>query len=384
MRLPSLLGFILLLSPLISKSQNYIAGKIFDTQTNNPIEYATVYINGTTIGTISNSEGYFKLEHVKPPCTLVISHIGYETFSSYLRNTDYPELEFILNPKDVFIHEIFISDRNLRKENLEIFRADFLGTDVWGKYATIENEDAIYFTKEYERREIEAEDRQIPFFLLDNKHEIEWSDDSTIIYYPKLINIKVSAREPLLVNLPLLGYKLYVDLISFNHEFITKIKPERCSYLGYFYFKPVQPESKRDSIRIMKNRSKVYFNSPQHFFRALFANQLHENGYSFNEIMIDRSTTSVNFDSLIIRENDDAAIIGAENKKYLISYFSNYRGKPINLTEKKGFEPSTSTLLFMSDTCKFRKDGTLPETTMLLGGALGIKKVGAMLPDDYQ
>ena len=388
MRIDIYLLIIFLSLSSVGQSQVRISGTILDIETNSPVQFATVYIDGTTKGTITDSTGYFSLKKVKPPCTMIISHVGYKTFSTYFENRSYPELEFLLNPKDVFIQEICISDLNLRKRNLKLFRADFLGTDVWGKYATIENENAIYFTKEYEQCQVGVSEKQIPIFLQSEKDEIEWSGDSTIITYQKPISFNVAAKEPLIVDLPLLGYELYIDLISFVHKYTTKKEPEMSSFRGHFYFQPIKFKSKRDSIRIQKNRLKVYYNSPQHFCRSLYENRLLENGYQFHELIQDDSTLKVhakvvNVDSLLIRENNIATIIGAGHKKYQISYFQNYRGTPVNLNEKRGYEPSISTMTFMDDTCRIRKDGTTPQIDILFGGPLSIKKVGAMLPNDY-
>lgn len=366
-----------------------ISGKILDIETNNPVEYVTVYINGTTKGTITDSTGYFHLEKVITPCALVLSHVGYKTFSTNLENRTYSGVEFLLTPKDVFLNEICISDQNLRKNNLELFRSDFLGTDVWGKYAKIENEDALYFSKEYFQKQCEVSDKQLPYFLTNNLEAIQWSEDSTFIIYPKLSYFKVNAKEPLIVDLPLLGYKVYIDLIGFVHEYLNRTSPDKCAYLGLFYFQPIKFITKRDSIRITKNRVKVYYNSAQHFCRSLYDNKLLENGYllyeHFNIDSLKKNLVKkVDVDSLLLKGNNLARVISKKDVRFGISYYENYRGKPVNLRNRKGYEPSVSTMILLNDTCFIRKNGTVPGTDILFGGSLGVKKVGAMLPDDYK
>ena len=52
---------IYIILPIQAFSQYTITGTIADSLTHLPIEYATVYINGTTIGTISDTSGNFYL-----------------------------------------------------------------------------------------------------------------------------------------------------------------------------------------------------------------------------------------------------------------------------------------------------------------------------------
>ena len=76
---------LLLLFLIISTSsfsQTTITGNLIDKETNLPIEFATVYLNETSIGTISDSSGYFVLKNIPLPCKVVVSHINYETMTA--------------------------------------------------------------------------------------------------------------------------------------------------------------------------------------------------------------------------------------------------------------------------------------------------------------
>lgn len=79
----SFLFFGLLFSSL-ALSQTELKNKLVDFGTLLPIESANIYIQNTTIGTISNVDGKFALivpaEHIKD--TLVISSIGYKSFKT--------------------------------------------------------------------------------------------------------------------------------------------------------------------------------------------------------------------------------------------------------------------------------------------------------------
>ena len=78
-----LLILLLILSvELICAQTITINGKITD-QNNNPVEYASIGLIGTTIGTVSNIEGdfIFKIPNQYKDKTLKISILGYETYS---------------------------------------------------------------------------------------------------------------------------------------------------------------------------------------------------------------------------------------------------------------------------------------------------------------
>ena len=77
-----LFAFFLFVIGPASLAQTELRGKVADFMTFQPIESASVYIQNTTIGSITNTDGNFVLkvprEHLQD--TLVISSIGYQSF----------------------------------------------------------------------------------------------------------------------------------------------------------------------------------------------------------------------------------------------------------------------------------------------------------------
>lgn len=80
-KLIGLLFIVMFLSPVFVFSQNgTIKGTILNNRTNEPIEFASIQIQGSTQGTTSIEEGLFELTNVKPGFVrLVVSFIGFET-----------------------------------------------------------------------------------------------------------------------------------------------------------------------------------------------------------------------------------------------------------------------------------------------------------------
>lgn len=77
----TLLILLAILLPAVAYSQKgIIKGKIVNQKNNEPIEFAGVQIEGTTIGVISDEDGSFTFTDVKPGFVrLLVSFIGFET-----------------------------------------------------------------------------------------------------------------------------------------------------------------------------------------------------------------------------------------------------------------------------------------------------------------
>ena len=58
---------------------SYISGKIISTEDDSPLDFATVYLKGTTYGCTSDEEGVFRMKAPQGDYVLVVSAVGYET-----------------------------------------------------------------------------------------------------------------------------------------------------------------------------------------------------------------------------------------------------------------------------------------------------------------
>lgn len=75
----SLLFLLLFSIHLLYAQQFNIAGTVVDKKTNEPIIGASVLINGTTNGTVTDMDGHFSLSNLLKGNELVVSFIGYQT-----------------------------------------------------------------------------------------------------------------------------------------------------------------------------------------------------------------------------------------------------------------------------------------------------------------
>ena len=199
------------------------------------------------------------------------------------------------------------------------------------------------------------------------------------------------ATEPLIIDLPVLGYELYVDLVKFTVE---EYKSQtQCDMLGYFYYKPYENVRKRQAVSIEENRKKAYWGSSQHFLRSLFENRLAENGYILsmtgkvekgkNVMRINIPVDNKKFFSAV--GDDMLQIHGLKNNELTIKYYYKFDGSPnpwgkevrgIRLYSKSGMK-------ITEDICLFLKNGTVMDNNMVFTGDMSSKKVAACLPADY-
>ena len=347
-----LLLVILIILPAIVRGQDFLSGKVIDSQTHEPLSYATVYLNGTTKGTITDSLGCFEIRNVKFPTTVVISFVGYKTQVHELSR--HPGGMMIELKQADNLPEVIVTAKGEREQIMAYFKSMFLGDDRWGRHAVIRNPDALMFDLSPDQRTLKA-----------------W------------------ANEPLIIDLPLLGYELYVNLIDFNVERYDG--SAACDILGYFFFRPYG--SDRLTQRHQKNRLAVYYDSNQHFLRSLYQNRLAENGY----VLMAADAASFQFEDVIKYEVIDASLYtdsipgdmmrihGLSDKRLKILFYHKLDGSPLDLTRnKKLLHPfSKSGMHLLLDTCTFHKDGIVTDNSIRFTGDISQKRIGASLPDDF-
>ena len=319
------LTFLSCLMPCMASGQSTVSGVVCDSLSGEPMPFATVYVNGSTKGTITGNDGRFELRNVRFPSTLVFSFVGYTT--KVLELDADPGALKIKMQTDNDLPEVVITDSSEREMYLNYFKTMFLGNDRWGQNATIRNEDIIMF-------------------------QTAETDSSATEF-------KAWAAEPIIIDLPLLGYELDVDLVDFTVRNIDGRSV--CDILGYFYYKPYSA-NERKTARFEKNRKSAYYNSSKHFLSSFYGNRLAENGY-------------------ILSESDSEAV----DNTLKIRYYHKIDGSPLDLTKHRpAFHLfSESGIHLLNDTCTILSNGTVSDSSIRFTGDISEKRIGAHLPDDY-
>lgn len=375
-----------------------VTGRVVD-KSGEPIEKAAVYINGTTLRTSTKEDGGFELKGVNFPCQLVVSFLGYETMKVPLEGQPGKPLLLFLVDKDINLSEVAVEGKDLSRNLLESFNDYFLGWDTWGRAAGIVNEKALVYNVAYNEDTIRS----------------TFSGDIRRANLPRSIvdrNLTVQAKEPIRVDLPLLGYYINVDLEHFSlietrpyYDPTTGITVDRyriSRYVGSFYVTPYEKVSASKQRRYDKNRKEAYYNSKMHFLRSLYRNELLKNGYVFLLKQRDSRDGSTYYEwadlSNHIRydTNGNMVIQGLAGKSFEIHYVGRSDGTPIDLSTRKYDDPvqyvnrnrlyynvnNASTIYFINDTCTITNRGG-SDNSITFNGKINMKKVGAILPDNY-
>lgn len=220
-----------------------LKGQVIDESNNQPIEFATVYINKTTSGTVTDIDGRFELTFSEEQPELIISFAGYQPITHIL------DIQTLNQP---YIFKMAIDTKVLKEVkveakrdsiwyiNLEVFKREFIGSTMFGIQCELVN-----------------------------------FEDLIIIYSPKTNIMEVSAKDILTINNMGLGYRIKYLLDHFKYDLNTGY----VTFAGYPFFEPL-PGGKMKTKKWERNRIKAYNGSSMHFLRALHRMQLEEEGFN--------------------------------------------------------------------------------------------------------
>lgn len=358
-------------------SASGVSGLICDAKTGNPVEYATVYIDGTTFGTTSDTAGKFKLIVEFENFQLVVRHLSYESQAIQFKGQSSKNVRIDLIPRDFNIREVTIGGKSKRAQNLAYFKKVFLGTDDWGRKAEILNDSVLFFNVQYSE-----------------------TDSRSMNLSDHYQYFAVYAVAPLKIYLPKQGYILEYDLLKFEEAMDTEFGMKVLSSLGFMYFKEIADVSAWKVRKFRRNRYKAYYHSEMHFIRSFYGNKLPGNGYEVFMIekkagnILDYIPFSPDSCQCVYYQGEDALVTGMNDKKLMVNYYTNAY-KPINLKKKFGnsaggieilrFPNAVSRVYFKSDSCLIRKNGTLPGgKEIIFSNDITEKRYGAALPSNFE
>ena len=169
MEKPSIFLIVFLLISCVGYGQLTTTGYVLDAFSKEPLEGVSVFFDGTTIGTVTNAKGYFKISSDKAiTASLIVSYIGFET--RIFENKITQALgKIFLKEKAVQLDGVTLSpDTWNRKKKLAIFRKEFLGKTIAAQQCKIQNEEDIRLYYNSEKQKLYAY-AKMPIRIL-NKH----------------------------------------------------------------------------------------------------------------------------------------------------------------------------------------------------------------------
>lgn len=224
-----------------------------DEVKNQPINKATVFINGTTIGTTTNDRGEFALKIPFGRHILVALASGFETYGQFM-SPDKPLDSFVIHLKT----KTSLQDADgYEKDEWEkwggYFITNFLGS-TYNEQCKIKNTKVIRFQVSMETGDLSA-----------------------------------VADEPLIIENKVTGYTILYKLESFHSNFKTLV----INYTGYCFFQQMNGNISQQR-NWEKRRSLFYSGSLMHFMRSVYRNQIQEEGFEVRPLKKIRSIISKN------------------------------------------------------------------------------------------
>lgn len=322
--------FLIIMSSLAGLSQ-IIKGTVFDQKTKEAILSATVYFNGTSVGTLTDENGNFMLDVTNnAPMPLIVSMLGYNsvTLNSNTYMTGNP-LIIHLTPKVYELNEFVVKAKPLtreRKSNLFLFKNEFLGTSANAQDCIILNESDITFNY--------------------------GSDRDTL---------KAFASKPLQINNRKLGYKITYYLDKFEYNKRTK----SFVYKGNLIFTEDLAANNPEKANFERRRKNTFHGSRMHFFRSLWVNDLKSTGFAvYNSI-----SNFLNFSDIVFEDERHRKFLKYNyNETIDICYYSKI---------------PTSHILFKKEKVFFEKNGYFDESGIIWDGKMACQRIGDQLPYDY-
>ena len=369
------------LAPAALGAQGFVSGRVLDASAGDPIPYATVYFDGTTIGTTTDEVGAYRLplDDIQLPATLVVTHLSFTAATRQITKEG-AQPDWSLSAAVNEFAAVEVGDRNNRAENLKEFREAFLGVDDWGRSAKLQKSDRLMFDRTYltdtlHNARVIAERYGLP----DDLRAAQWSLDGTSLTFERAADLRVSSAGPLTVEVPALGYRISAGGLRYTIDYAKGSTVG----LGTFFFQPYEGRDGRPKKKHVRNRRKAYYASSQHFLRALYNGRLAEEGYATFE-SVDGDPIPIDL-SQHLRYGDEGAktFTGLTGKKIAIIYFHDRRGQPLPPDRRGRASYVTSYLFVNGEDTAFRRDGTVGANPPAFSGPMGMQPVTRMLPSDY-
>ncbi len=102
----------LLISNYIFAQTGEIRGKIVDSETNNPLPYASILLAGTNSGTVSNLEGKFSFKLEQGSYKLIIRYVGYRRDTITVSIPQDKNIEIYLVKQAITLPDVLVTDED--------------------------------------------------------------------------------------------------------------------------------------------------------------------------------------------------------------------------------------------------------------------------------
>ena len=234
-RLICLVLLVNIFGRLSAQPPGSLSGTVTDSLTGRPLAGVSVFLNNTSRGTVTRSDGVFHLAIPPGDWQLVFSAIGYATVITGVNNSrQHDPLNIRLRQRAAELEAVTVKPYEKRGWGKygKFFWNNFIGTGVNAASCTILNREVLRFH-----------------------------------FYKRSNRLSVTATEPLQIENDALGYILEYKLEEFVSDFDANI----VSWQGYPFFREKQARNEERKQAWIRNRRATYQGSMMHFMRSLYS-----------------------------------------------------------------------------------------------------------------
>jgi hypothetical protein len=340
-----------------------LTGTVFDDSTSAALDNANVFLNQTTLGSVTDERGRFEIRNVPlGSYELVASRLGYQMSSiGVLVTQSNPEpLKITLWPRSIEMNEVAVAATEPRdwKVQLEKFKTSFFGESELAREVKLLNPEVLDF---------------------------ESDEHGSFI---------ASARAPLEIENRPLGYRIRFILVQFKVGGIDNSgrTPEIFQMRGFSQFTELKPNGSEDLQAWKKNREKSYEGSLRHFLSCVFRRRATAAGFQFY-----REPRVITSASNILRRRvieDDILSGNAQQRERLlrfrgfleVQYTRAIPDAHYNLLEMEGAHCQVSWLGLNRDSITIDSRGLIrePSFPVVTYGYWAWQRMANVLPLDYE
>ena len=229
-------------------SQAVLKGKVISEETQKPLASVSVYLNNTSLGSVTSEDGVFIIRGIPSgKFRLVASCVGFETYVN------------MIDPRTV--GKDFVISLKPKAEELQSFSVTPPEPDGWKKWGKLFTE--LFIGDTPGSNDCKLTNPDVIKFRM--------NADNTLTAY---------AKEPLQIVNYKLGYEIKYKLEEFQYDFNIKL----VNYSGYAFFTDMGLKYPNRVRRYDDARLETYKGSFLHFKRAFFANELDAQGFELRSL----------------------------------------------------------------------------------------------------
>ncbi|RWU08268.1 carboxypeptidase-like regulatory domain-containing protein [Pedobacter chitinilyticus] len=236
--------FMLFQLSVFAQDNFSISGTVRDEK--ETIPGAAIYLSGTKISTITNTDGKFTIS--KLPAgnyDVLVQVVGYLPYSKSVIISDKSvNMDVLLTSNPVMLNEVVIKPDPNRLAYLSLFKEFFIGRTPNAKDCKILNSEVLNIDYDKQRKVL-----------------------------------TVSSKEFLIIENKALGYNIKYMLQNFEYDYRTRI----VYFAGFPFFEEMKG-SKSKINRWNKKRNTAYFGSSQHFFQSLYESTSETEGFVIHKL----------------------------------------------------------------------------------------------------